>query len=307
MLDFEKKYWSNGISNVIGIDEVGRGPLCGPVVSAAVVFPAGLEIPEINDSKKLSPKKRAKLYDVITKEAISIGLGVVHEDQIDQINILNATILSMKKAVDALTVSADILLVDGNLKKISTINQESIVKGDSKSQSIAAASIIAKVTRDRMMEQYDKVFPGYGFSRNMGYGTREHIDALKDLSSTPIHRQSFKPVSTYMPTFKDIKDIPKLSVQIAAAKLVQSGHQILSLNYEDSDIHILSSKDNDYHGFILNDDKEGIKKNEETIKVKAIASLKELLSKKDTTHSIIISVISVQLSKDKPKVIFKNI
>ena len=307
MLDFEKKYWSTGVSNVVGIDEVGRGPLCGPVIAAAVVFPAGLEIPEINDSKKLSPKKRAELYEIITKEATSIGLGVVHEDQIDQMNILNATILSMKKAVDALEVSADLLLVDGNLKKISTIKQQSIIKGDSKSQSIAAASIIAKVTRDRMMEQYDKVFPGYGLSRNMGYGTREHMDALKDLSSTPIHRQSFKPVSTYMPTFKDIDNISKLSVQIAAAKLIQSGHQILNLDYETSDVHILSSKDNDYYGFILNDDKEGIKKNEETIKVKAIASLKKLLSKKDTTHSVNISVISVQFSKNKPKVIFKNI
>ena len=307
MLDFEKKYWSKGVSNVAGVDEVGRGPLCGPVVSAAVVFPVDLEIPEINDSKKLSPKKRAKLYDVITKEATSIGIGVVHEDQIDQINILNATILSMKKAVDGLDVPADVLLVDGNLKKISTINQESIIKGDSKSQSIAAASIIAKVTRDRMMEQYDKVFPGYGFSRNKGYGTREHFDALKDLFSTPIHRQSFKPVSSYMPTFKDIKNISKLSVQIAAAKLVQGGHQILNLTYEGSDIHILSSMDNDFYGFILNNDTEWIKKNQKTIKVRAIASLKELLSKKDTTHSINISVISVQLSKDKPKVIFKNI
>ena len=112
MIDFEKKYWSKGISNVVGVDEVGRGPLCGPVVSAAVVLPVDLEIPGINDSKKLSAKKRAKLYEIITKEAISIGVGIVHEDQIDQMNILNATILSMKKAVDGLDVSADILLVD---------------------------------------------------------------------------------------------------------------------------------------------------------------------------------------------------
>ena len=300
MLDFEKKYWSKGLCNVAGIDEVGRGPLCGPVVSASVVLPVDLRIPEINDSKKLSAKKRNKLYKIITKEAISIGIGVVHEDQIDQMNILNATILSMNQSIDALEVPPDMLLVDGNLKKISSIAQESIIKGDSKSQSIAAASIIAKVTRDKMMTQYDRVFPGYGLAKNMGYGTKQHMGALKELFSTPIHRQSFKPVSSYIPSFKDIGDISKLSIQIAGAKLIRNGHEILDINYNSTSINILSSKDDDFYAFILN-------KEVGSIKEKAMSSLKELLSEKDTTHSINISVISVQFSKDKPKVIFKSI
>ena len=230
-------------------------------------------------------------------EALSVGIGVVHEDKIDEINILNATILSMKRAVEDLDISPDILLVDGNSKNISTIQQESVIKGDSKSQSIAAASIVAKVTRDRMMKEYDKVFPDYGLAKNMGYGTKEHISALKAMFSTPIHRQSFKPVEDCMPSMKDIDDISRLSIKLAASKIIKSGHSILDINYNDS--YIMSLFNNNFHCFVLNDKAQNIED-------KSISSLKDLLSEKDTTHSINISVISVQFSKDKPKVIFKK-
>jgi len=262
-----------------------------------VVLPVDLLIPEINDSKKLSPKKREKLYNIIMDKAISVGIGIVHENKIDEINILNATILSMNRAIEDLDVSPDILLVDGNLKNICLIKQESIIKGDSKSQSIAAASIIAKVTRDNIMKEYDKVFPGYGLAKNMGYGTKEHMGALKTMLSTPIHRQSFKPVEDCMPSLKNIDDMPRLSIQIAASRIIKDGHNILDVNYKDS--HIISFFNDNYNYFVLND-------NTHNIKDKSISSLKDLLSKKDTTHSVNISVISVQFSKDKPKVIFKK-
>ena len=178
MLEFEKKIRALGKTKVAGIDEVGRGPLCGPVVASSVILPENIDIPGLTDSKKLSPKKRIRLYDEIVEKAVSIGVGIINEDRIDEINILNATIEAMILSIEDLNIKPDFLLVDGNMKNITTIPQESIIKGDSKSLSISAASVIAKVTRDRLMKDYDMIFPNYGFSRNMGYGTKEHIQAL---------------------------------------------------------------------------------------------------------------------------------
>ena len=186
MLEFERQYHSQGKKLIAGIDEVGRGPLCGPVVAASVILPQDVEISGVSDSKKLSAKKRDTLYREIEIRALDIGLGIVHEDRIDEINILQATMQAMRESIENLKQRPDMLLVDGNIKPLTSIPQESIIKGDSKSLSIAAASIIAKVTRDRMMGQYDMIYPGYGLSRNMGYGTREHIEALKSNFSTPI-------------------------------------------------------------------------------------------------------------------------
>ncbi len=176
---------------IAGIDEVGRGPLAGPVVSAAVVMPKGLKIPYVNDSKKCSEKLRERLYDEIMEKAVSVGIGIVSPGTIDRINILQATIESMKTAISELDVKADVLLVDAvNIPGVDA-KQVSIIKGDEKSQSIAAASIIAKVTRDRMMKDYDELYPGYGFASNKGYGSKEHIEGIKSLGPTPIHRISF--------------------------------------------------------------------------------------------------------------------
>lgn len=186
---YEKKYEECGY--VCGIDEVGRGPLAGPVVACAVVLPKDCDILYLNDSKQLSAKKREELYDIIIEKAVSVGLGYVSPERIDEINILQATYEAMRQAIGALSVKPDVLLNDAVTIPQVDIRQVPIIKGDAKSVSIAAASIVAKVTRDRMMEDYDKVLPGYDFASNKGYGSASHIAALKEIGPSPIHRKSF--------------------------------------------------------------------------------------------------------------------
>lgn len=186
---YERKYESAGF--VCGIDEVGRGPLAGPVVAGAVILPRDCGILYLNDSKQLSARKREELYEVIMREAVATGIGYASPARIDEINILQATYEAMREAIGKLAVKPDILLNDAVTIPGVNIRQVPIIKGDAKSVSIAAASIIAKVTRDRLMVQYDSVFPGYGFAANKGYGAAAHIEALKQLGPTPIHRRSF--------------------------------------------------------------------------------------------------------------------
>lgn len=186
---FEREYGSCGF--VCGIDEVGRGPLAGPVVAGAVILPKDCGILYINDSKKLTEKKREELYPVIMEQAIAVGIGMVGPGRIDEINILQATYEAMREAIQKLSVMPDILLNDAVTIPDVSIRQVPIVKGDAKSISIGAASIVAKVTRDRMMEEYDKIMPEYGFASNKGYGSKEHIQALKKYGASPIHRASF--------------------------------------------------------------------------------------------------------------------
>lgn len=189
MKRYEKEYSS--YNYICGIDEVGRGPFAGPVVACAVILPKDCNILYVNDSKKLSEKKREELYDIIMKEAVSVGIGIRDNERIDEINILEATYEAMQDAVKNLSVTPDLLLNDAvTIPKID-IKQIPIIKGDAKSISIACASIVAKVTRDRMMYEYDKIFPGYDFASNKGYGTAKHIEGLKTLGPTPIHRKSF--------------------------------------------------------------------------------------------------------------------
>ena len=189
MSSFEKKY--NSCGYICGIDEVGRGPLAGPVVAGAVILPKDETILYLNDSKKLSEKKREELYDVLMEKAVATGIGIASPARIDEINILQATYEAMRMAISNLKVTPDILLNDAVTIPEVTIQQVPIIKGDAKSVSIAAASIIAKVTRDRPMVEYDKVLPGYDFAGNKGYGSAAHIAALKELGPTPIHRNSF--------------------------------------------------------------------------------------------------------------------
>ena len=176
---------------ICGMDEVGRGPLAGPVVASAVILPKDCDILYINDSKKLSEKKREMLFDEIMEKAVAVGIGIVGPERIDEINILQATYEAMREAIHKLDVQPDLLLNDAVKIPGVDIPQVSIIKGDAKSASIGAASIIAKVTRDRMMVEYDRIFPEYGFAANKGYGTAVHIAALKELGPTPIHRRSF--------------------------------------------------------------------------------------------------------------------
>lgn len=186
---YERQYAE--CSYICGIDEAGRGPLAGPVVAGAVILPKDCEILYLNDSKKLSAKKREVLYDEIMEKAVAVGIGMASPARIDEINILQATYEAMRSAIVQLGVIPDILLNDAVTIPQVTIPQVPIIKGDAKSVSIAAASILAKVTRDRLMVQYDEVLPGYGFGQNKGYGSKEHIQALQKLGPTPIHRQSF--------------------------------------------------------------------------------------------------------------------
>ncbi len=177
---------------ICGIDEAGRGPLAGPVVVASVIMPRDSMIEGVNDSKKVSEKKREKLYDLILEEAISYGIGIIDQNEIDEINILNATKKGLTKSINELKIKPDLILVDA-LTHIDTngIPYESIIKGDAKSYSIAAASIIAKVTRDRIMREWDKIYPQYGFEKHKGYGTAAHISAIKEYGLCPLHRKSF--------------------------------------------------------------------------------------------------------------------
>lgn len=189
MKQFEKEYASCGY--ICGIDEVGRGPLAGPVVAGAVILPKDCNILYLNDSKQLSEKKREELYDVIMKEAVAVGIGYASHQRIDEINILQATYEAMRQAISKLSVKPDVLLNDAVTIPGIDIRQVPIIKGDAKSVSIAAASIVAKVTRDRLMLEFDQVYPKYHFADNKGYGSAAHIEALKKYGPTPIHRRSF--------------------------------------------------------------------------------------------------------------------
>lgn len=191
MLLIEESLYDEGYEYICGVDEAGRGPLCGPVVAAAVILPKHGCIEGVNDSKKISEKKREKLYDDIMNVAIAVGIGISDVDVIEKVNILNATKIAMKKAIESLSIKPDYILIDGNQKIDIDILQETVVSGDAKSESIASASIIAKVTRDRMLRKFDEMYPEYGFAKHKGYGTKAHIEAIKKYGLTPIHRKSF--------------------------------------------------------------------------------------------------------------------
>ena len=189
--EIEKSYFEQGIVTICGVDEAGRGPLAGPVCAAAVILPNGLEIPGLNDSKKLTDKRRRELLPIIQEQAIAYGVAFASHEVIDEINILQATFLAMERALSQLKIQPELALIDGNRQKDFGIKVETVVKGDSRSANIAAASVLAKVTRDTYMEEMAKEYPGYGFEVHKGYGTKAHYEALRELGPCPIHRMSF--------------------------------------------------------------------------------------------------------------------
>lgn len=195
MLAYEKECYARGMELIAGVDEVGRGPLAGPVVAAAVILPKGSKIPGLNDSKKIPKSKHKEIYEAVLQEAIAIGIGIKDNHVIDQVNIYEATKLAMMEAIGQLDPQPQHLLIDA-MKLDLSIPQTSIIKGDANSLSIAAASIVAKVTRDQMMEDLDQLYPGYNFAQNAGYGTANHLAGLHKLGVTPIHRRSFEPVKS---------------------------------------------------------------------------------------------------------------
>ncbi len=191
MWEIENRHFAEGVTTICGVDEAGRGPLAGPVCAAAVILPPNLEIPGLTDSKKLSDKRRRELFPVIQEQAIAYGIGFASHEEIDEINILQATFLAMERALGQLSVKPELALIDGNRQRDFGLPVETVVKGDSLSASIAAASILAKVSRDDLMLELAQQYPGYGFEIHKGYGTKAHYEALGRLGASPIHRMSF--------------------------------------------------------------------------------------------------------------------
>ena len=191
MWQFENEWYAKGVQVICGVDEAGRGPLAGPVCAAAVILPKDLQLPGLDDSKKLSDKRRRELFPLIQEQAIAYGIGIATHEEIDRINILQATFLAMERAMANLSVKPELALIDGNREKDFGVPVQTVVKGDSLSANIAAASVLAKVTRDCMMEELAEKYPGYGFEIHKGYGTKAHYDALRTYGPSPIHRMTF--------------------------------------------------------------------------------------------------------------------
>jgi len=249
--EYESNLWQSGKLNIAGIDEAGRGPLAGPVVAAAVVFDPSTELIDgITDSKKITEKRREKLYELIQQQAKAIGIGIVEPTEIDRINILQATHKAMRQAIGRLKIKVDHILVDGRGLPGKIYPQTAIIGGDRICYSISAASIIAKVYRDRIMRDMDTVFPGYGFAKHKGYGTQQHRDAIKKLKPCPIHRRSFAGVSEYVFDLDKIKNsrlIGKYGEDLAAHYLFKKGFQIVQRNFHAGvygEIDIITKKDN---------------------------------------------------------------
>ena len=191
MWEIENSFYSDDIRVICGVDEAGRGPLAGPVCAAAVILPKDLELPGLTDSKKLTDKKRRELFPLIQEHAVAYGIGFATEQEIDEINILQATFLAMQRALDQLSVKPDLALIDGNREKDFGVPVKTVVKGDSLSANIAAASVLAKVTRDNLMQELAETYPQYGFEIHKGYGTKAHYAALREFGPSPIHRMTF--------------------------------------------------------------------------------------------------------------------
>ncbi len=232
---------------IAGVDEAGRGPLAGPVVAAAVIL-SDDKIEGLRDSKKLSAKKREVLFQEINDNAVSVGIGIVGEREIDRTNILAATYKAMQIALGRLNQKPTLALIDGYKLPNQVIPNKGIIKGDTKVETIMAGSIVAKVTRDAIMLEYDKIFPDYGFAKHKGYGTKQHMEALIEFKATPIHRKSFKPVSLNLPTIiwlQETKRVGIIGEQLAACKLMTEGHTIISMNENcapHGEIDIISEK-----------------------------------------------------------------
>ena len=238
---------------IAGVDEAGRGPLAGPVVAAAVILPKYYDLRGLDDSKKVTPKKRSQLFVKIQHQATAIGVGVISSTEIDKTNILQATQQAMKMALGRLKPRPDHAVIDGHALPTQFIPNKGVIKGDQRVDVIKAASIIAKVTRDNMMEQYDIIFPVYGFKKHKGYGTREHMDKLRLNKACAIHRKSFKPVAAAMPTLSWLwkeDRIRQWGEQLAAVYLIESGYKILNINVNCApygEINIIAEKD----GFMI--------------------------------------------------------
>lgn len=302
---------------IAGVDEAGRGPLAGPVVAAAVIL-SDDKIEGLRDSKKLSAKKREFLFHEINDKAVSVGIGIVSEKEIDKINILAATHKAMQMALGRLNQKPTLVLIDGYKLPNQVIPNKGVIKGDTKVESIMASSIIAKVTRDAIMLEYEKIFPEYGFAKHKGYGTQQHMEALMEFKATSIHRKSFKPVSLNLPTITWLQKTKRVGIvgeQLAACKLMENGHTIISMNENcapHGEIDIISEKDD---LLIFTEVKTLAKEQMATPELKIdINKLKKLenainyyIGKHDISSDIRLDGMSVMLGKNHSIKIFEGI
>tara|TARA_Y100000817_G_scaffold48521_1_gene34509 strand:- start:877 stop:1773 length:897 start_codon:yes stop_codon:yes gene_type:complete len=284
---------------ICGVDEAGRGPLAGPVVAAAVILPEEHQISGLNDSKKLTEKNRVKLYKEISDLA-QISIGIVSHRIIDKNNILNATYLAMEKAILGLKTKPDLSLIDGYGLPNNNIKNEGIVRGDSKVESISAASIIAKVTRDILMQKINPIFPEFKFAKHKGYGTKYHIEILKKLKATPIHRKSFAPVKNNLPTkkvFKNKKKLTQLSIQLASLDYIRRGYEIKNIEWNSNEfgrINIIVKKNNHFKIVDIRV-KNGFPSSDELREV--LSSSKKTILEQNLDENILIDVANFSLKK----------
>ena len=317
MLEIEKTYWSKDIKHIAGVDEAGRGPLAGPVVAASVIFKPYEKFEEIKDSKKISEKKRTKLYDLIFEKALSVGIGIVHEDEIDKMNILQATFLAMNKSIGNLSINPEQILVDGPYSNIKLYPTDHIIKGDNKSQSIAAASIIAKVTRDLIMKEYDKIYPEYKFSNHKGYGTKFHIEQIVNNKSCPVHRKSFKIAKENLPNFNYFKTdsggFDLLGAKIIASNYIKRLYTILESNLllDNNQVidYLFLDKSKDKLKFvkiisIYNEDLDKINIYKSSSN-EYIEFINKYINKNNLSYSFTFDVISIEFIKSKKPIIKK--
>ena len=318
LLQYENKYWRKGLKYIGGVDEAGRGPLAGPVVAACVVLNPDIAIKDINDSKKLTPKKRSELFEIIKEKALDVSIGIVNEKEIDDMNILQATFLAMKRAVGNLSINPNLLLIDGPYSDIKLIKVLNIVKGDSKSASIGAASIIAKVTRDNIMREYDKIYPDYGFLKHKGYGTKYHINQLSKHMATPIHRKSFKIVKNCLPNYSFYKNNNKiylLGLQIIATEYIKRNYNLLDRDIslvevsDKIDFLFKTKQEKEFIKVIVIDDNEIVsfgKHNIEDIN-SYIDNIKNIIPKESCTMKMLLKVIMIEFKpKVKPQITVLN-
>ena len=284
---------------ICGVDEAGRGPLAGPVVAAAVILPEEHQISGLNDSKKLTEKNRVKLYKEISDLA-QISIGIVSHRIIDKNNILNATYLAMEKAILGLKTKPDLSLIDGYGLPNDNIKNEGIIRGDSKVESISAASIIAKVTRDILMQKINPIFPEFKFAKHKGYGTKYHIEILKKLKATPIHRKSFAPVKNNLPTkkvFKNKKKLTQLSIQLASLDYIRRGYEIKNIEWNSDEfgrINIIVKKNNHFKIVDIRV-KNGFPSSDELREV--LSSSKKTILEQNLDENILIDVANISLKK----------
>ena len=284
---------------ICGVDEAGRGPLAGPVVAAAVILPEEHQISGLNDSKKLTEKNRVKLYKEISDLA-QISIGIVSHRIIDKNNILNATYLAMEKAILGLKTKPDLSLIDGYGLPNDNIKNEGIIRGDSKVESISAASIIAKVTRDILMQKINPIFPEFKFAKHKGYGTKYHIEILKKLKATPIHRKSFAPVKNNLPTKKVLKNkkkLTQLSIQLASLDYIRRGYEIKNIEWNSDEfgrINIIVKKNNHFKIVDIRV-KNGFPSSDELREV--LSSSKKTILEQNLDENILIDVANFSLKK----------